>query len=197
MVFSCRQFYKMSSVLLLLINVGVQASSANFYHNFWYPNYHAGRLNYCSLNQRSCGRLVANNFCKLMGYQKSNKFIIDYNVGLTNFISSASKCVGSDCNGFSLISCSDIMKHEPLASYYYRLKRFVFPRYEQQRIAWCYTGNHGCGKASAYSFCRKMGYMRAQDYAIQKHIGLSKAIGNHKLCFGTNCNGFAQITCFR
>lgn len=169
----------------------------NFYRNFWNPTYHIQRLNYCSLDGQECGLAVANKYCKILGYEKADEAIIDYNVGLTNFISSKAQCRGWNCNGFTLITCVGKFSQKPAKNYVYRSQRFVFPRFDHYRIDWCYENGRGCGQRAAYSFCRRMGYMNAQYYKKQEHVSATKALGNHKLCFGDMCDGFESITCYR
>ena len=132
-----------------------------------------------------------------MGYEKSDKAIIDYNVGLTHFIFTQARCTGWTCNGFMLITCVGNFSHKPAENYYYRLQRFAFPQMDNYRVDWCNKHRQGCGRRAAYSFCRRMGYMSVKSYKKQAHIASSKALGNGKLCFGKDCNGFSQITCYR
>lgn len=169
----------------------------NFYRNFWSPTYHAQRLNYCTLDGKECGLAVASKFCKMMGYKKATKATIEYNVGLTYFISTKALCQGWRCNGFSLITCMQNFSHTPAQHYYYRLQNFAFPRYEHYRVDWCYQDGKGCGYKAAHSFCRRMGFMNAKSYKKQEHVQATKALGNQKLCFGEECEGFSSIICHR
>lgn len=169
----------------------------NFSRNFWSPTYNIERLSYCSFGGKECGLPVANRYCRLMGYEKATKEIIDYNVGLTNYLLSHARCKGWSCNGFMLITCTGAFHHKPPKNYYYRSQRFVFPRFGHYRIDWCYENGKGCGQQAAYSFCRRMGYKRAQHYKKEDGIGATKAIGNRRLCFGKQCSGFSAITCYR
>ena len=187
-------------VLLAILgtsSVNAEHHKEHFYRNFWNPTYHTQRLNYCSLDAQVCGLAVANKYCKLLGYEKADEALIDYNVGLTNFISSKAQCRGWNCNGFTLITCVGKFSQKPIKHYSYRSQRFVFPRFDHYRIDWCYADGHECGQRVAYSFCRRMGYMNAQYYKKQEHISATKALGNHKLCFGDACKGFSSITCYR
>ena len=169
----------------------------NFYRNFWNPTYHIQRLNFCTVDGKECGLAVANKYCKMMGYERAKESLIDYNVGLTNYLLSSAQCRGWGCNGFTLITCIGNFSNKPTPNYYYRSQRFVFPRFNQYRVDWCYENGRGCGQRAAYSFCRRMGYMHAQGYKKQDHVPATKAIGNQKLCFGEGCHGFYSITCFR
>ena len=188
------------TLFISIILIG-QATAGNheqyFFRNFWYPTYAMQRLNYCTLDGKECGKSVATLYCKMLGYERSGEEIIDYNVGLTNFLSTRAQCKGWRCNGFKLITCVGAFSHKPARDYYYRSKRFVFPRFNHYRVDWCYENEQGCGKRAAYSYCRRMGYMHAQGYKKQSNVPATKALGNQKLCFGKTCNGFSDITCYR
>lgn len=194
-------FYRMLVVyaltLLMVGNISAAAHGDNYYRNFWLPTYHGERLNYCTLDGKECGLRLATRYCQMMGYAYADQQVIDYNVGLTNFIFSAAKCKGWRCNSFKTIRCVANMSHKPPRSYHYRLRRFVYPRYNNYRVDWCYDGQRGCGQKAAHSFCRRMGYLDSRRYAIQKHVAATKAIGNQKLCFGIQCNAFDYINCYR
>ncbi|WP_242604460.1 hypothetical protein [Legionella gresilensis] len=194
-------YYKsLLCILLLLLMQSVYAvqRSQLFYRNFWQPYYHGQRLDYCMVGGVNCGLPVANRYCQMMGYARADQQRIAHNVGLTNYISCPKRCKGWRCNGFKTIRCVGYQLHKPPKAYHYRYRRFVYPRYNEYRVAWCYDGVRGCGRRAAYSFCRRMGYLKVSSFSIQKHVAATKAIGNQKLCFGKECcHAFTQITCFR
>lgn len=193
-------FRHFTLVLLLSLTLVSQANSENqqdFSRNFWSPTYNIQRLSYCSLGGKECGLAVANRYCKMMGYERATEEIIDYNVGLTNYLLTRAQCKGWSCNGFMLITCARSVSHTPPENYYYRSQRFVFPRFGHYRVDWCYENGKGCGHRAAYSFCRRMGYKRDQSYKKEENIGATKAIGNRRLCFGKGCRGFSSVTCYR
>jgi hypothetical protein len=182
---------------LLGSSVSMGANKDKFYRNFWLPKYHGERLNYCSLDGKQCGFALASRYCRLMGYDYADQQIIDHNVGLTNYLFCHARCKGWRCNGFKTIRCVAKMLHNPPKTYHYRLRRFVYPRFNRYRVDWCYDGHRGCGRKAAFSFCRRMGYLDARHFKIQQSIAATKAISNQKLCFGLLCNAFAYIDCFR
>lgn len=184
-------------LFIVLINPANSKNQQDFSRDLWNPTYNAQRLNYCSLDGKQCGLSLAHCYCKVLGYEKANKAIIDYNVGLTNFFLSKAQCQGWSCNGFKLITCKSRFHHTPPKAYYYRQQRFAFPRFGHFRIDWCYENGKGCGQRAAYSFCRRMGYMRAIEYGKEERTGATKAIGNQRLCFGRQCRSFSYITCYR
>ncbi len=183
-------------ILLVLSNAHAGTKDQNYYRTFWDPAYHGSRLDYCVVGNQ-CGEPVANHYCELMGYEKSVQQVIDYNVGKTQAFSGRKPCKGWQCNGFTLIRCMAKFTHKPVSAYYYRSQAFVFPRYNHTRVDWCYEDGKGCGQRAAKSFCRRMGYMRAQHYKIQNHVSQTRSIGNHKVCVGDGCNAFSSITCYR
>ena len=192
-----RHFIIALFISLSLVSQVYSQNKLDYSRNFWNPTYHIQRLSYCSFGGKECGLPVANCYCKMMGYEKATKQIIDYNVGITNYLSTHAQCKGWSCNGFMLITCASSFRHHPPEKYYYRFQRFDFPRFGHYRVDWCYANGKGCGHRAAYSFCRRMGYSRDQSYKKEENIGATKAIGNRRLCFGKRCKGFSSITCYR
>ncbi len=182
---------------LFVIPLSISANSEKFYRSFWLPNYHGERLSYCALDGKECGLAIATRYCKMMGYARADQQIIDHNIGLSRYLSTKARCQGWRCNGFKTIRCVASIPHNPPKPYYYRFRHFVYPRFNNYRVAWCYDGQQGCGRQAAYSFCRRMGYLTTRRYSLQKQIAATKAIGNQKLCFGKECSGFEFIDCYR
>ena len=190
---------KIIIIALYSLNIGNALATIgknNIYRNFWLPMYHGERLNYCSLDQQKCGLPIATHYCRMMGYNNAIQQVKDYNIGLSNFISSRAQCLGWQCNSFKTIKCVKQLENK-LHSYNYSLQQFVCPRFNNYRISWCYDDEHHCGRRVAFSFCRRMGYLKPHKYAIQQHVRVTKAIGNQKLCLGPSCKGFAYIICAR
>lgn len=185
------------SMVVFLCGVCVAKQNETFHRNFWQPDYHGQRLNYCLFDGKTCGLSVATRYCQMMGYVKADHQMIANNVGLTNYLDVAAKCKGWNCNGFKTIRCSAKISNKPPKEYHYRLRRFVYPRYNHYRVDWCYDGARYCGQRVAKSFCRRMGYMNTRRFVIEKQVAATQAIGNQKLCFGNTCNAFKQITCYR
>jgi hypothetical protein len=185
------------SGLFLLINQSFAIQEENIANrDFWHPQYHGKALAYCTLDNK-CGKVVADKYCQILGYDKADKEIINYNTGLTNYIDSRATCKGWECNSFKKIKCSKVIKHEPAAPYYYRKKRFAYPRYHQYRIDWCYKKGMNCGKTSAKAFCRIQGYMDTSHYQVEHSVYASQNLGSGELCFGKTCKGFKYIDCQR
>lgn len=197
--------YKYIIILMLLITVmpsQAKTSPYIFYRNFWNPIYHGKLLNYCSQDKQQCGLQLASIYCHLMGYQHADRAIIAYNIGCTNYIVNHkirlnAACCDWWCNGFKLIRCVNILQHSLKSKYYYRLRHFIYPRFNNKRVAWCYDGKTGCGYKAAFSFCRRIGYMQVKHYTIDYHVNITKTIGNQKFCIGSKCRGFKDIDCFR
>lgn len=196
MTLFCRML--ICALALLMINNSCAADrSTKFYRNFWLPTYHGERLNYCTVENKECGKPVATRYCRMMGYSYSDHYVIDYNVGLTNYIAIGAVCKGWLCNGFKTIRCVSHLRHKPPRPYHYRLRKYVYPYFDLYRVAWCYDGRRGCGRLAAFSFCRRMGYLTTRRFAIEESVAATKAVGNQKLCFGRTCNAFKYITCYR
>lgn len=192
--------YKFKRTLcFLMVLVSGVAISAKQYHSqiFLHPMFHGERLSYCMLGDDKCGDVVAQKYCHLMGYERSNKFTKAYNVGLTNYIDGNWRCKGWRCNSFGLIRCLGPLSHPPAQPYQYRFKKFAFPRYETYRLAWCYKSGTGCGHHAAYAFCRYLGYMKVTHYEKETKVAATKTIGDNSLCFGDHCNSFREIKCER
>lgn len=70
---------------------------------FYKPRYRNVRVAWC--DYRSCGRAVAHNFCKRIGFTQLKSFKKSY-AFKTRQINSKKLCVGRDCPSFKLIKCS-------------------------------------------------------------------------------------------
>lgn len=188
---------------LILVNTAyAQIVSPVVYRNFWQPYYHGERLNYCT-PEGICGLKVATWYCQKMGFERADQQMIANNVGLTRILSKPGRCPvnlqcqGWRCNSFKTIRCVKRNTHQPPQYYHYRKRRFVLPRYNNYRVAFCYDAVKGCGGRAAHSFCRRLGYRRAIAYKKQDAVPATQAIANQKLCFGPDCKGFAEIDCYR
>ncbi len=165
--------------------------------NFWHPEYLGERLAYCALGDKDCGKKVADSYCKMMGYDNAKQYIIAHNVGLTHYISSRAVCKGWTCDGFKTIACSQNLSRQHPAGYHYRKRHFVYPRYNDYRVDWCYDKKSGCGYKAAHAFCRRLGYIKPIRYQRQSAIHATKTMGSQELCFGSDCDGFKYIDCSR
>lgn len=181
----------------LLCGVVHATNENNFYHAFRYPLLFGHRLDYCMQDHHVCGLPVANRYCEAMGYEKSVDQVIDYNIGTTRAFETGTNCKGWQCNGFKMIRCVATFKHKPASVYYYRQQKFVYPQYNHARVDWCYKNGKQCGAPAAYSFCRRMGFSRAEAYSKQEGVSQTRALSNQRVCVGKLCNGFSSITCYR
>lgn len=167
------------------------------FRTFWHPTFLGERLDYCTVDGSACGKVVANRYCQMLGYDFSTQNVIAYNVGLTNFLASRVQCKGWRCNGFMAISCATGLSHYPPKPYHYREKQFADPRYNDYRVDWCYKQNKDCGARAANSFCSRMGFMQAKHFIKETQVSATKSIGSQELCFGNQCNAFKMIVCYR
>lgn len=194
----CFTLFSVLFFCLLLPFTGQSSSTDPVYHrDFWYPTYHITRLDYCLIDGKTCGMPVASRYCHLMGFHRSDYIIIDHNIGLTHYLATNAGCKGWRCDGFKLIRCVNKIIHKPPAPYYYRAHRFAAPRYKEYRVDWCLTKGKKCGKPAALSFCRRLGYMKTTEYKMEQEVSATKTVGSQELCFGPECRGFSEITCYR
>lgn len=167
------------------------------FRNFWHPTYLGERLDYCTVDGKECGKIVADRYCQMLGYDYSSDNEIAYNIGLTHYLSTSSTCKGWRCNGFMTIVCATGLAHIPPKPYHYREKSFADPRFNDYRVDWCYDQKQGCGSRAANSFCSRMGYIQAKHFVKETQVSATKTIGSQELCFGNKCNAFKLIVCYR
>lgn len=187
--------------ICLFSAMNTQASEANkanqAFRSFWHPTFLGYRLDYCTVDGKECGKQVAHRYCKMLGYEYSSQSSISYNVGLTHFIASRAQCQGWRCNGFMVIDCARNLTHKPPRAYHYTEKKFVYPRFNEYRVDWCYKQHKDCGSRAANSFCSRMGYMNTKGFIKESGVGATRTVGSQELCFGNQCNGFKSIVCSR
>lgn len=186
-----------TAMLLFLSRAWAGGDQHLFYRTFWHPVLHDVRLAWCYDGGKECGLSTATQYCKLMGYKKAVNSIKANDIGESRYLANGKICRGWHCDGFKKIKCIDTQSHSPPKSYYYRKRVFTYPRFEHQRVAWCYNNNSGCGWKVAQSFCRRMGYMRTVGYEKQISTYATEQIGSKKLCYGMKCPGFSTISCYR
>lgn len=77
--------------------------------------------------------------------------------------------------------------------------QYYAPKYEDKRLAWCYSEDQGCGEKAANTWCNRRGYSRAMFWEIydKKEDPKLQArfIGNKRLCRPGGCDTFRSITC--
>lgn len=169
----------------------------NAIQSFWHPTYQGARLDYCNLGGLNCGKKIANQYCRMLGYERATHFEIAPNVGVTNYIATRARCTGWTCNGFMTIDCVTSLSHTPPKPYSYTEKQFYHPRFNGFRVDWCYKKGTQCGQKAAFSFCSRMGYLGAKKFLQEKQINATQTIGSQALCFGSQCHAFKFINCFR
>lgn len=185
------------ALIFLCLNVAVAGLNTKdkLFRNIWHPGYHCNRLAYC--DGPYCGKPVADQYCQRLGYDCSTKDIVAYNVGLTHALSNRERCKGWRCDGFLLITCMAHLSHQPPRPYHYREREFVFPRYNNYRVDWCYERDEDCGARAANAFCDHLGFLKAIYFEKECHVNATKTIGSQELCFGPECTAFRTIICYR
>lgn len=184
-------------MVLSVAHTWAGGNNHQYYRTFWHPVLKDVRLAWCLDGGKECGTSTANRYCKLMGYDKSVSSVIANDIGQTHYLATGKYCKGWQCDGFTKIKCKDTKSHVPADSFYYRKKVFNYPRFDNQRLAWCYDSTKGCGRTVAQSFCKRMGYMRTTDFSKQDSAYATEQLGSKELCYGEKCPGFRNITCFR
>lgn len=183
--------------ILCVVNSYAAHAHDHFYRAYWYPMYHGERLAYCSRDEASCGLAIANAYCQDMGYDRVKEQRVAHNVGKTHFWAREGECIGWKCDGFLFIGCEGKFSPTPSKPYAYRMKEFVYPRFENTRVDWCFNQEKSCGQRAAYSFCRRMGYSKVKSFKQEINVPATRTLGDQVLCFGKKCQGFEKITCKR
>ncbi len=173
------------------------AGESTLYRDYWMPMFQGHALAYCLADQTTCGQVVADHYCRLMGYQASSRFKIAYHAGLTQALVSHALCQGWTCDSFERIRCRGEQNPQRVPAYAYRSKVFMWPRWNHDRIAWCDTAHKHCGREVAKAWCRRMGYMKTTHVEKESHVLATRTLDAQKLCFGPWCEGFKRIVCYR
>lgn len=74
------------------------------------------------------------------------------------------------------------------------------PVVDGYRLSFCDLGSAQCGGPVADQWCRSRGFERAHEWSIAEHVGElvpTITLTGRRICKGTDCNGFAAITCER
>lgn len=168
------------------------------HRSFWAPIYRGTAVDYCFFNTKICGKKVATEYCRFMGYRSADKIIKANSIGHTRYLASSMHCKNVHCNGFKMIRCVGKIIHKPMPAYLYTKKRFPSPRFLGLRVDFCADGkSRGCGRKAAYSFCRRQGYMQTIGFKKESNLAITKAINNQLVCTGGKCLGFEYINCAR
>lgn len=194
-----KRLFGISFIVLLLhtSSIWAQNKTEDYTRSFWYPSYHGERLAYCNLRETECGGFIANAYCKILGYAKARQYRIQHHVGRAHYFANEGECTGWKCDGFLFIDCEGAFKEKPHPIYQYRKKVFVYPRFSNDRVDWCYQENRLCGQRAAYSFCRRKGYTKVISFEQDEKVEATKTLGDKVLCYGKTCKGFKRITCMR
>jgi len=75
---------------------------------------------------------------------------------------------------------------------------FAYPVYDLYRLNYCLNWGRDCGAPAADAWCRKQGFGKATDFALDENIGSifpTIVLGETRVCAQFVCDGFAEITC--
>lgn len=73
---------------------------------FVLPRFNKYRVAWCYKDEKNCGKMAANSFCRQMGFMRVAEYHIDKEINATRAIGSGELCFGQKCQGFSSITCS-------------------------------------------------------------------------------------------
>lgn len=76
-------------------------------------------------------------------------------------------------------------------------KTFQHPRQNGNRLDWCYTFQHDCGKPAANAWCQARGYEKSTGFSKAENVGTTRTVGDGSVCADSNCDSFQKITCFK
>ncbi len=76
---------------------------------------------------------------------------------------------------------------------------FPGPMQGNQRLAFCYSAQQGCGEKAAEAWCKVKGYKGVKEWQIEpRDVGKPKVtryVGNDALCKRGVCDSFEYVTC--
>jgi hypothetical protein len=75
-------------------------------------------------------------------------------------------------------------------------RTFNAPTFDKYRVDWCLNGTQ-CGAPAAHAYCKLHRYDRATDFDKADNIGLTRRIGDKKICNQKTCDGFSEIKCLK
>ena len=93
---------------------------------------------------------------------------------------------------FGLLALTQILASGPAFA---ADRQFKHPKYDGNRLDWCYTYQQDCGKKAADAYCVYREYDAATTFTKAPAVGLTRTIGDHSLCADSQCDSFLQITC--
>lgn len=73
------------------------------------------------------------------------------------------------------------------------------PRWNDQRLDWCFLWGKDCGQPAADHFCRRRRFTGARDFRAEPNVGTyepTRGAGSNQVCNQPFCTGFEYITCF-
>lgn len=186
-------------ILILWVSISLPCfAKTNFYRAFWHPTLADKPLNWCDYSHKSCGKDIANQYCRKMGYQQAVKVVKAHDIGQSRFLDRPLHCKSPKCDGFALIKCSsNKLANAAYYTHYATKRRFEAPRIDEQRLDWCYQTGKQCGQKAAYAFCRYQGYSAVSRFSLEINIAQTRTVGSNELCVGHHCKAFSSITCQR
>src|SRR5262245_57087188 len=177
-----------TAAMLLFPALGAHAVEQNFVK----PKQGANRLDWCYDWSVGCGKQAADAWCKAKGFDESSNFNIAPDIGATQstrLIGTGAVCDQAFCDGFANITCKTKTPDK---------MTFNKPKYQGNRLDWCFDWATGCGTKAANSYCKSKGYAVSTGFAIAPDIGgnqPTRLIGTGAVCDQQFCDGFKFINC--
>jgi hypothetical protein len=167
------------------------------------------RVDWCLIWGAQCGKPAADRFCQNKGFQQSNDFVQDVDIGAAGLATLVQQtgqvCNAPNCDGFTYITCqkNDVSPPPPPPgpppSGSGDSKLYKKPKVGGARLAYCLKNGFGCdGQTAADAYCEAKGWDDAADFnqsAPLTKLIPTRYIGNGKICQNSICFSFSDITC--
>ena len=156
------------------------------------PTFNGARLDWCYAWSTGCGKQAADAFCKSKGFDNSTGFSMAADIGAstpTRLISTGAVCDQNFCDGFTFIDC---VSAAPMQ------QTFTKPKFQGNRLDWCFDWSAGCGEQAATAWCKTKGFAKASAWAMANDIGNvspTRLIGTGAVCDQPFCDGFKWLVC--
>ena len=183
---------------------------------FGNPMIGTNRLDWCVNWGTGCGADAATAWCKSNAYDHSVDVKQAPDIGTsspTKLIATGEVCDQSYCDGFTSITCAkaelptpppptmpepteagaDAATPAPAVAVAAN-EMFKNPMHEGVRLNWCFSGQSGCGKKAAETWCAQQGFSTAKDFKYVSGVKPTIQIGTGETTT-KGAKGFSRVTC--
>jgi hypothetical protein len=165
---------------------------------FYNPQQNGAIVDWCATWATNCGAGGANYFCQQRGYSHARSWDVT-RPGRTWVIGSGTYCNGSNCTGFSRVTCvaagspGGPAPGGPGAP----VRRIDYPTLaDSAPVDRCATPGDNCTAGGANAYCQRIGYTSAVNWSYYRP-GRTYIIGSNSYCNGPQCEGLLHVTCQR